>query len=70
MRDYSEFEIFEGNFLDKWNDIIFYVSKKFFKKELERFLEFLVFLEIFIEKEDLEEKFEFFVKVLRIDEEL
>lgn len=70
MRDYSEFEIFEGNFLDKWNDIIFYVSRKFFKKELERFLEFLVFLEIFIEKEDLEEKFEFFVKVLRMDEEL
>ncbi len=70
MRDYSELEIFEGNPLDKWNDIIFHASKKLSKKELERLLELLALLETFIEKEDLEEKFESFAKALRIDEEL
>ncbi|MFA4846664.1 DUF2018 family protein, partial [Helicobacter pylori] len=52
MRDYSELEIFEGNPLDKWNDIIFHASKKLSKKELERLLELLALLETFIEKED------------------
>ncbi|WP_305861251.1 DUF2018 family protein [Helicobacter pylori] len=72
MRDYSELEIFEGNPLDKWNDIIFHASKKLSKKELERLLELLALLETFIEKEDLEEKFESFAKALRMrmDEEL
>lgn len=70
MRDYSELEIFEGNPLDKWNDIIFHASKKLSKKELERLLELLALLETFIEKEDLEEKFESFTKALRINEEL
>ncbi|MFP6116351.1 DUF2018 family protein [Helicobacter pylori] len=70
MRDYSELEIFEGNPLDKWNDIIFHASKKLSKKELGRLLELLALLETFIEKEYLEEKFESFAKALRMDEEL
>ncbi|NGP15596.1 DUF2018 family protein [Helicobacter pylori] len=65
MRDYSKLEIFEGNPLDKWNDIIFHASRKLSKKELERLLELLALLETFIEKEDLEEKFESFAKALR-----
>ncbi|GAA8317111.1 hypothetical protein HpDR25_00010 [Helicobacter pylori] len=52
MRDYSELEIFEGNPLDKWNDIIFHASKKLSKKELERLLELLALLETFIDYAD------------------
>ncbi|MGL2443388.1 DUF2018 family protein [Helicobacter pylori] len=70
MRDYSELEIFEGNPLDKWNDIILHASRKLSKKELERLLELLALLETFIEKEGLEEEFESFAKALRMDEEL
>ncbi len=70
MRDYSELEIFEGNPLDKWNDIVFHASRKLSKKELERLLELLALLEAFIEKENIEEKFESFAKALRIDEAL
>ncbi|WP_104748814.1 DUF2018 family protein [Helicobacter cetorum] len=70
MRDYSDLEIFEGNPLDKWNDILFHASKKLSKKELERLLELLALQEVFLEEENLDTKFKLFANALTIDSEL
>ena len=46
-------EIFEGNPIDKWKDIIFNASRGLAEAEIERLLETLAIYELLLEEQDL-----------------
>ncbi|WP_120944389.1 MULTISPECIES: DUF2018 family protein [Helicobacter] len=63
-------EIFEGDPIEKWGDVILHASQKPVRAELERLLELQALSALLLEEAGLEEKLETQLKQYRLDHSL
>lgn len=61
-------EIFQGEPLDKWKEIVLNIDNRIIQKEMERLLDLLAVYEMIIEKRGLEAEIEEVIKEARKDE--
>ncbi|WP_104749523.1 DUF2018 family protein [Helicobacter cynogastricus] len=63
----NSFEVFDGDPIEKWGDVLLHASQKLVRAELERLLELQAISALLLEEADLEEKLEEMSKLCKLD---